>query len=98
MNIRLILPLFAAAFLAACTHEQSYSDKPLPPTPMNQPIGVVTKDHVPSKYIVIGQVSGYTLKMLKQEARKLGADAIIKPTSVDPVSKWATTDAIKYQK
>lgn len=34
--------------------------------------------------------------MLQQRARKLGADAIINPKDVDPVSGYATTEAIKF--
>ncbi len=93
---QLLLSFVLAGFLAGCATTNS---GPAPvPTPASQPIAVVSADHLPAHYTVVGTVMGYTIPMLKDRARKLGADAIINPTSVDPVSGWATTQAIKYVK
>jgi ABC-type amino acid transport substrate-binding protein len=101
MNFHKILSLVAAAgLLAACASTSSSSHiAPAPtPTPDSQPIAVLNADQLPASYTVVGTIKGYTIEMLQKKARKLGADAIINPTSVDPVSGWATTEAIKYKK
>ena len=88
--------LLLAIFLAGCA---TTTPAPAPtPTPASQPIDVISAMALPKHYTVVGTVMGYTIDMLKERARKLGADAIVKPTSVDPVSGWATTQAIKYTK
>jgi hypothetical protein len=98
MKIHKILPILALALqLAGCASFSSSTDKPLPSTPPGQRIEVISADHLPA-HRVVGTVMGYSIDMLKQRARKLGADAIINPRSVDPVSGWATTQAIKYDK
>jgi hypothetical protein len=68
------------------------------PTPACQKIDVISGDRLPDHYTVVGNVMDYSTEMLKNRARKLGADAIMKPKRVDPVSGWATTQAIKYGK
>ena len=83
--------------LAGCA-SSSQTEVPPIPTPLSQPIAVVSRYHLPAGYTVVGTVTGYTIDMLKDKARKLGADAIINPRKVDPVSGWATTEAIKYGK
>ena len=84
----------------ACASTSSPSAKePAPiPTPDGQAIAVLNADQLPASYTVVGTIRGYTIEMLQKKARKLSADAIINPTSVDPVSGWATTEAIKYKK
>ena len=102
MNISKILsPLLAAGLLVACASTSSSPSTPAPapiPTPDGQSIAVLNADQLPASYTVVGTIRGYTIEMLQKRARKLGADAIINPTSVDPVSGWATTEAIKYKK
>jgi hypothetical protein len=102
MNFQKIISLVVAVgLLAACASSSSPGHAPTPvpmPTPDSQPIAVLNSDQLPSDYTVVGTIRGYTIEMLQKKARKLGADAIINPTSVDPVSCWATTEAIKFKK
>jgi len=106
MKINRIFLLFVlAGLLGACATSSSGTAKaPAPPppppipTPASEEIAVLTEDQLPAHYTVVGTIRGYTIEMLQKKARKLGADAIINPTSVDPVSGWATTEAIKYGK
>jgi len=105
MNLqKILIPVIAAAILAACSSTSSPHGKPSTPapapipTPDSQPIAVLNADQLPSGYTVVGTIRGFTIEMLQKKARKLGADAIINPTSVDPVSGWATTEAIKFKK
>ena len=87
--------------LSACSSYQTGfpSKGPAPaPTPAGEPIAVLNEDQLPAHYSIVGTVMGSDIGMLQQRARKLGADAIINPRSVDPVTGWATTEAIKYGK
>lgn len=99
MKLHKILSLVAVANLIGGCATYSSSTSPAPtPTPSSQPIEVISANQLPAHYTVVGTVMGGSIEMLKNRARKLGADAIINPTSVDPVSGWATTQAIKYGK
>lgn len=99
MKIHTILPLLAlVGLLEGCASSSSPSVAAPTPTPIGQEIAVISADELPAHYTVVGTVMGDSIKMLKDRARKLGADAIINPKSVDPVSGWATTEAIKYGK
>ena len=99
MKIPPILAVLSlAVLLGGCSSFSSPSGPPPVPTPESQQIDVLSADHMPAHYIVVGNVMGYSIEMLKKRARKLGADAIVNPRSVDPVSGWATTQAIKYTK
>jgi len=92
-----IAPIVFSILLTGCGWFASPPNTPPPtPTPSGEQIAVLSPDQLPNHYAVVGTVRGYTIDMLKQRARKLGADAIINPTSVDPVSGYATTEAIKY--
>lgn len=92
-------PLLAAlVLLTACSSFSSPKGPPPTPTPADQPIQVLNADQLPAHYVVVGTIRGYTTEMLQKKARQLGADAIINPTSVDPVSGYATTEAIKFTK
>jgi hypothetical protein len=95
---KILLSLAGIALLTACASFSSPHTKPPTPTPDSQVIEVLSPDQLPAHYTVVGSVMGYTTEMLQKRARKLGADAIINPTSVDPVTGWATTDAIKFDK
>jgi hypothetical protein len=97
-----IHPIFAVVgltlVLSGCASSSSQSGPPPTPTPMSQKIDVVSSYHMPAHYVVVGNVMGDSISMLKKRARELGADAIVNPRKVDPVSGWATTQAIKYTK
>jgi uncharacterized protein YbjQ (UPF0145 family) len=47
--------------------------------------------------VILGQVSGPSIQALQDAARKLGANAIIQSTYLDPVSGWSMANAIKIQ-
>ena len=96
MKLHSLLAVCVLGGLLAGCATSSQTDVPPVPTPLSQPIAVVSRYHLPAGYTVVGTVTGYTIDMLKEKARRLGADAIINPRKVDPVSGWATTDAIKY--
>ena len=96
MKIHSVLALCVLGGMLAGCATSPQTEMPPVPTPASQPIVVVSRYHLPAGYTVVGTVTGYTLQMLKDKARKLGADAIINPRKVDPVSGWATTEAIKY--
>jgi hypothetical protein len=68
------------------------------PTPATVPIKVYPPYAQPKDYVILGQVSGPSVKALEDAARKLGADAIIQSTYVDPVSGWSMANAIKLGK
>jgi len=97
---RILLLSSLVVSLGGCATSSSGSAKaPAPiPTPASEEIAVISPDQLPAHFTVVGTVMGYTIDMLQKRGRKLGADAIINPTSVDPVTGWATTEAIKYGK
>jgi len=95
---RILLFLTLIAFSTGCASFSSPKGPPPTPTPADQPIAVLNENQLPAHFTVVGTVTGYTIEMLQKRARKLGADAIINPHSVDPVSGFATTEAIKYTK
>jgi hypothetical protein len=103
MKIHQVLPLFAlTALLTSCGWFSDPAGTPKAPPPSPTPIGeqiqVIPADELPAHYTVVGTVMGASMEMLKDRARKLGADAIINPTSTDPVTGWATTQAITLGK
>jgi hypothetical protein len=99
MKIHNLLPLGATLILlAGCSSFQSNNGPKPTPTPASEEIAVLNADQLPIHYSVVGVVMGSSMEMLKDRARKLGADAIVNPKSVDPVTGWATTDAIKFDK
>ena len=99
MKIHPILAVVSLSLvLFGCASSSSESGPPPTPTPVSQQIEVVSANHMPAHYVVVGNVMGDSISMLKQRARELGADAIVNPRKVDPVSGWATTQAIKYTK
>jgi hypothetical protein len=99
MNRHLMfLPIVLAALLSGCASFSSPKGPPPTPTPASEQIQVLNEDQLPAHYTIVGSVMGSSVDMLQNRARKLGADAIINPKSVDPVTGWATTDAIKFDK
>jgi hypothetical protein len=85
-----------SALLFGCASFSSPKGPPPTPTPAGQQILVLNEDQLPAHYEIVGTIRGSTTEMLQQRARKLGADAIINPKDVDPVSGYATTEAIKF--
>ncbi len=94
-----LLAIFALSLLlvgCAGPSSSSYLDKPLAPTAASKEIDVVELKDVPNKYTIIGEVSGFGIKSLKDQARKLGADAISLP-KLDRSTYLQTSQAIKYK-
>ena len=99
MKRPLMLSLIVTAVtLSGCASFSSPKGPPPMPTPAGQQILVLNEDQLPAHYTIVGSVMGSSVDMLQNRARKLGADAIINPKSVDPVTGWATTEAIKFDK
>jgi len=93
---RVLLLLALVTFSTGCASFSSPKGPPPTPTPSGQQIEVINAGNLPPDCSVVGTVRGSSMEMLKERARKLGADAIVNPTSVDPVSGYATTQAIKF--
>jgi hypothetical protein len=98
MHLKSIFLLFAAVALTGCLGTESYTDQHFAATDPSK-IEVVDLHQIQHKYEIVGSVSCNTefgnVKYLRQQASKLGADAISIPTHIQ--ADVIESQAIKYK-
>jgi hypothetical protein len=99
--MKLVKALLLTLILSGCYGTSSYLDKPLPAKAGDAQIEVINPDHGSREYEIIGEITGdawmHDIKYFKEEARKLGADAISAP-KITPDGYYKACTAYKFKK